>query len=735
MYYLLGKLTGKALSACSGITPCAENYSLLLQTLIDKYDDKRMIAATYLDQLLEFKSISASADNFDLFIEKFVAAYRGLKNLKLPDLTDFIVLHIALKKIDSDSIRTFERLGDSSSIPTFEDLVNFIKNQSKIMQRLSPASPSSDTKKIVDRGSTANKKNASSQKLAFVTTVDNNKPAVKCLCDNITHQHLFKCPRFVQASPEERFQLVKQCNACVNCLSNKHNQVSRCNSNTNCKKCNLRHSTWLHITASDSNPTTSSGMPDTVTTEPLGTAPAASSDAQAPLPAVIQPVRSAAVVRTGPTVTLNESVVLCTRSIAASQTSCNESSSEPREQCNMPTSVLLATAQVIVYDSKGNTHLLRCLLDTAAEANFISADCCTRLNIRQNDTLHTIVKGFGGSEKPISKSVSVQLHSKYNTNIKFDISALVVDHITENLPSSLIDKDALAHLSNLHLADNAFASPSPIDMLIGSSLFPHLLLPGVVLGKPSEPSAIHTVFGYVLMGSAPALKPTSIQSTTTACLALVRSSSTSATGNLNNLQELTCASVQGSVGHECERLSSTITARVSVGDSHSIAIPFRKNIFTIGNSSKPTYEHLLCLQRKPKAYSQLRLAYNEVYREYLRNNYIPLSPRVESDRSRIPTYLSTHHDVIREDKSSATKLQVVADDAGTLSSSANRFVSLHEPPRALLAPSQLPIEELDGISVSEIPEQKLLSDKLASKHKIYLRAELEITLSALRPSS
>lgn len=45
LYYLLGKLSPKAQSVFAGITHCAENYQLIFQTLMDRYQDTRVLAS------------------------------------------------------------------------------------------------------------------------------------------------------------------------------------------------------------------------------------------------------------------------------------------------------------------------------------------------------------------------------------------------------------------------------------------------------------------------------------------------------------------------------------------------------------------------------------------------------------------------------------------------------------------------------------------------------------------
>lgn len=52
LYYLLGKLTGKAQSIFAGITPSADNYNIIYQSPINKYEDKRILASSYLIRYL-----------------------------------------------------------------------------------------------------------------------------------------------------------------------------------------------------------------------------------------------------------------------------------------------------------------------------------------------------------------------------------------------------------------------------------------------------------------------------------------------------------------------------------------------------------------------------------------------------------------------------------------------------------------------------------------------------------
>lgn len=55
VYYLCGQLTGKALECVAGITPTGDNYALIYDTLINKFEDVRSMGTAYLDEIMNLK--------------------------------------------------------------------------------------------------------------------------------------------------------------------------------------------------------------------------------------------------------------------------------------------------------------------------------------------------------------------------------------------------------------------------------------------------------------------------------------------------------------------------------------------------------------------------------------------------------------------------------------------------------------------------------------------------------
>lgn len=98
--YLMGKLTHSA-QITSGIVPTSKTYKILWNSLVNKYQDKRALGTHYLNNILELKMCQNTANSLNLFIEKYSASIAAIKQLEIADPFDFILLHCALKKVDT----------------------------------------------------------------------------------------------------------------------------------------------------------------------------------------------------------------------------------------------------------------------------------------------------------------------------------------------------------------------------------------------------------------------------------------------------------------------------------------------------------------------------------------------------------------------------------------------------------------------------------------------------------
>lgn len=627
LHYLIGKLSTKAQLAFAGITPCADNYAIILETLIDRYEDKRLLATSYLDQIFELKSSnSANINNLQIFLDKLVTSVSALRNLKIDNISDFIFVYIALKKLDPETARSFELDNRGSNIPSFDTLVSFVRDQIKILQRTSK-----EVKKIVDRPTDAtSKSHKSTHSYVNMTTGSSQNQCSLC---NSQHEHLYKCSGFQKLTPNERFKFVKTRSACINCLSTMH-QVSECKSNTHCRKCQLKHHTMLHFEnkTATSSASTDNNLARKVTSAPPSQVKNSGSN----------PEGSATNVHT-------EEVALCTFSRSE----------------HVPTTVLLATARVLMIDNEGREHYVRALLDSASQSNFISKQCCERLGLKTSKgASDLIVKGIGGTTKRIQGSVEVEFYSRTSKQIKFTMESLVVDRVTERLPTVDIDVSSLSQFNDLPLADDTYHVPGDIDVLVGASIFPHLLLSQRIRSEstPATPYALETVLGYVIMGTAPA-KLETFSTVSNCCFgepmeATVR--------KFWELEEVNVPPILSPEDKECEDIYLRTTSR-DVDGRYTVALPFQGDPSSLGDSRRRAERCFLCLERKMLASPKLKQAYDDVIREYLDKGYLSLvSP--ETDDNNEPSYIIPHHGVVREDKVT-TKLRMVLNASAKTSTS------------------------------------------------------------------
>lgn len=620
MYYLISKISPKAQAVFAGLAPSGENYNLILDALIKRYEDKRTLASAHLSSILNHKLCSAaSISTFESFLDNFVSAVNGLKNVGLKDVTDFIILNLALKRLDSETVRAFELSCRGIDIPSFDTLVEFVKDQMRIMQN-------TDCTVVNKKPSRPLNTFKPPQPQSYVTLSN----AQKCLCSNMVHDHLFKCPAFADMTSNDRFKRVKELNACVNCLSTKH-RAGDCHSDSVCKKCRQRHHTMLHFEGSGGKSNAASKNADEAT---FSKCLVSHSDHPLVAPASTEPFKT-------------------------------------------QSTILLATAVVLVTDDRGRAKPLRCLLDSASETNFITTDGCRQVGIKCDMAGdRPTVKGIGGVSQTVKGSASFSFSSRYDSSIKYDITALVLDRITDNLPSSSVKISALPHVNNLPLADDSFAVPGRIDVIIGAGLFPHLILPHVVQ-HVGLPPAIDTVLGYVIMGSVPTLRANTHNKSphVNCCVVPQTVANEPPVDELLKMfwqveeSPLRNPPTQSLEDMECDHFYRETTVREEGSGRYCVALPFRSDVYSLGDSLPTARRRFFSLEKRLESSCKLRAAYDDSIREYLEKGYLSPAPLAELN-SQDASYVIPHHAIIREngkfrsvlDASSKTSSGVALND-------------------------------------------------------------------------
>lgn len=634
MHFLISSLSGDALALIRTYPAQGSFYTEAYKTLTTRYQDTRELAFTCWKEILDVNLKSNSPFEFRRALDLIVENLTILKGLSLPTKEwDFIMCYHILSKLDSPTRCAYERQNTSSELPKYDELLKFLyskcdalvrdthfssQNRSQSFSNRPQEKPQSQSK-VNDNKATKSKlasvffSNANNSKSKINTQAVNSLPApiksnpppppprpaleapspvLKCSFCSGTHA-INQCKRFEQISVVDRIAHAKDRRWCFNCLKPSHS-LKDCKSIFKCQKCHQRHHTLLHL--------------DQIEPPPSPT----------PSPRFV----------TGGQAEHQVSVL----------TNLGDSSV-----------VLLSTAIVQVRDTLGNFQSLRALIDSGSQAHFITERAAERLGVVRNFTSRR-VRGLGQSSSAVTGTVQIEVGT--NGQSLFIVDALTLPTICGKMPSTRIDKSSFRHLENLPLADPNFHKPGPIDLLLGAEIFASLLQPGSVGGGSKQPSAINSVFGWILLGSVGCKEEESIQTffvkeddllhEQVKCLWELESFE--ATTRLTPDEE------------RCEEIFVTQHSRNPSG-RYIAPLPFKENN---KDSSFPGSRDiaLRCfhsIERKLVKNPEVQKQYSDFMKDYLDSGHMSLVPGNELNAGR---YYIPHHCVLRPDAAS-TKLRVV----------------------------------------------------------------------------
>lgn len=155
------------------------------------------------------------------------------------------------------------------------------------------------------------------------------------------------------------------------------------------------------------------------------------------------------------------------------------------------------------YYNAGRLQLVRAVLDSGSQLNFITSDCAKRFSPSRSNSMQQHITGVGAMSSSTTRSFQAVLRSMLNdTQLNVILHGLPI--IVNALPSHLINQSSIIfpeHTQN-QLADPEFHVPGKIDMLLGAEIFFDILI-GNKCTLSSGVSIHHTQFGWIVTGKLP----------------------------------------------------------------------------------------------------------------------------------------------------------------------------------------------------------------------------------------
>ncbi|XP_062714927.1 uncharacterized protein LOC134291326 [Aedes albopictus] len=370
-------------------------------------------------------------------------------------------------RLDQSILRDWERStsNNKKKIPTYSELITFLKDHARILFSLNSGSitPLCPMEKPHQSG-------------AYTAAVSNPSPpkATSCIVCNQSHR-IYDCEEFKRMELDQKQDTVRRKKLCWNCLGSSH--FSRECSSKPCRKCNENHHTLLHpFTPNDRCTRPQSNPPDQYVSD---------CNDESVIPALLS----------------IPSPLASTTTPATQQPTFNSLAAANSYKTSLPT-VLLSTAVVKVHGPSGRSTLVRTLLDSCSESNFITDRIVQLLGLNRRKQ-PAVIAGMGGSTVN-SHQCTIATFSSVDSTYSNTLTFNILPTITNHLPGKRVDTSDWDLPSTVILADPDFAKPRSIDMVIGAQLFFSLLREGqlsVAAGSPAnQPILQRTVLGWVVSG-------------------------------------------------------------------------------------------------------------------------------------------------------------------------------------------------------------------------------------------
>lgn len=610
MTYLISSLKGEGLEALGGLNVSASNYSIAWNTLCSRYDSSRSLIFYHIKEIFNMDQLSKeSAKGLRGLVDTLRRNVRALQSfLKEDEFKDSLLMYILQGHIDPHTAKEFEAQLKAESVPSLEELLNFVERKSALLETIEAR-----TEKPQRNSNNSAGHNKPIKCRSFPATVN-----TACVLCNQNHL-IANCDQFLALGSRERWDKAKQLRLCLNCLAKSHFS-QECRSKILCKICQRRHHSCLHFERASAH------------------AQLIANSARTPPAAATR--NSAVPVIGNPESHISDTAQPLLNISAFAAHSGN---------------VLLPTAQVVVYDENGKPHYTKALIDSGSMSSFVTADFCKRLRLQERPT-NVRVSGITMSSTTLNTYCQVNMHS-VTTGFLLKADCVVIPKITPNLPLAPVRIEGWEIPSDFILADPAFHVSSDIDILIGSDYLWSLFRSGQYSLGRQRPFLQETVLGWLVSGPMPFVTCNSVS-----LFCKVTTTGSDIDNTLSNfweLEEVPSTKLLTKEERFCENHFLENTVRNDSG-RFVVRIPFKGNPDQLGDSLDSAKRRFLSLERKLAVNAQLRERYVDFMQEYEDLGHMS---SVTSASSETSVFLP-HHGVLKEE-SLSTKLRVVFDGSSS----------------------------------------------------------------------
>ena len=447
--YLNSLLEGPAARAIQGLALTEANYESAIQLLQARFGKPQQVISAHMDELLRLPSCTGDKSSSLRYVyDKISVHVRGLQALGVSSKEyGSLLIPILMSKLPSGLRMRIAResKGDTWNI---DELLEILRVETEVREASERFKVGEPPKKQSDGPRTYP---PSMGKTLLSQESDEFK--IRCAFCDAPH---YSASCQVVTDAVKRKEILMKAKRCFNCLRPGHG-VKNCRNPKNCRNCGARH--HQSICSKIYTPTSIPENKDK-----------------------------------------NREEKHDVDTKAADSKACTITAGS---QVKNRKHVLLQTARAIATNEDGSkTTTARILFDTGSQRSYITDDLRRRLGLNaiKTETLHLNTFGDNKHQRKSCQVFNVSLRGCNGEEMQ--ISALNFPVICSPLPTS-IDLHDYPHLRELDLADLPESSNTQdsIDILVGSDYYWDFVT-GEALHRDSGPTAVNSIFGWMLSGNA-----------------------------------------------------------------------------------------------------------------------------------------------------------------------------------------------------------------------------------------
>ena len=435
--------------AASAILSCngSSGYKRALSILEQRFGNKHLIAHKIKANLCSTKPALTALELRNLADDAANAAYILTEANLYSELDTQHIISTVIQRVDVSyrlrwRTQAVQYKHDNDNYPKFSVFISFLNI---IAEEVNDPVYGADSDVSYAKPSLAINSSAVNARDTGKSQGDIRGKQSNCLLCHSIHP-LYACSVFKKKSINQRLAFVAHHKLCCKCFSKRHATLN-CPVDVVCKKCNLSHSTYIHV--DDVNK-----IIDVNTVNPLQ-------------------------------ITTNSADTTVANSSAGDTSSSDYT--------------FMPTVSVVINKSY-KTHAL---LDSGSSKSFITSDAVKRLGLSGKTVTYKRSTIDTPCMTTSTKVVNFILYSLDGSKSLTMSNVFVVEQVPYTY--SCRDLSAYPHLSNIPISP--VHPPAKVDLLIGQDNSEALVPLQVLKGNPGDPFAVLTKFGYSLNGVVPGSSP------------------------------------------------------------------------------------------------------------------------------------------------------------------------------------------------------------------------------------